>query len=65
MKITISRNKREGRYAGYYPYRWPYNYYGHKRWDAWAMAEFYPRIQSVYWEGWNKDVAPDNAMSYK
>lgn len=49
MKVTISRNKREGRYAGYYPCRWPFNYFGHKRWDEWAMAEFYPRIYGTKW----------------
>ena len=47
MKVSISRNKREGYYAGYY--RPCYDFQKktkrrHRRWSWWAMNEFYPPI---------------------
>ena len=50
MKISISRNRREGYYAGYCPAHIHFGRGGHRRWDAWAMSEFYPRIDGVYWQ---------------
>lgn len=47
MKITISRNKREGYYAGYYPWHPHFGKAGHRRWSRFAMYEFYPRIFGV------------------
>lgn len=45
MKIIASRNKREGYYAGYYASRVHFVNGGHKRWDAWCMCEFYPKVR--------------------
>lgn len=45
MKIIASRNKREGYYAGYYASRIHFVNGGHKRWDAWCMCEFYPKVR--------------------
>jgi len=60
-KLQQSRNKREGFYAGYYPWHIHFGKGGHKRWDSWAMGEFYPRIQGVTWvnEMWS-----EAALSY-
>lgn len=44
LKVSISRNKREGYYAGYYPTCSIFGKGGHKRWDAFSMGESYPRI---------------------
>lgn len=63
MKITISRNTREGYYAGFYPagiIDHPVYYAGHKRWPKWAMSEQHckcnPRIHGVTWvnEMWDE-----------
>ena len=45
QRFLLSRNKREGYYAGYYPIH-PFfeGKAGHKRWPWFAMSEFYPRI---------------------
>lgn len=49
-KLNLSRNKREGYYAGYYPWHTVFERAaGHRRWDAWAMSEFYPRIYGTLW----------------
>ena len=49
MKVTLSRNKREGYYAGYYPLSFMNNKAGHRRWDWFSMSEFYPRIWGTKW----------------
>lgn len=43
----MSRNKREGYYAGYYPKHSISGKAGHRRWPEEAMIEFYPRIYGV------------------
>lgn len=44
---TLSRNKREGYYAGYYPRHPHFGKGWHRRWTAFEMSEFYPRIDGV------------------
>lgn len=52
MKVSISRNKREGYYAGYYR---PISDFmkktkrRHRRWSWFAMNEFYPPIWGSVW----------------
>ncbi len=52
MKVSISRNKREGYYAGHYR---PCDDFARKtkprahRWSAWAMSEFYPPVWGSVW----------------
>lgn len=42
-RVLVSRNRREGYYAGYYG-QWHHIPAGHRRWDSEAMAEFYPKV---------------------
>ena len=53
MKVSISRNKREGYYAGHYR---PYDDFARKtkpkawRWSWFAMREFYPPVWGCPWK---------------
>jgi hypothetical protein len=51
IQPSVSRNKREGYYAGHYPSHMHFGKGGHKRWDWFSMNEFYPRIWGVHL-GW-------------
>ncbi len=46
--MNKSRNQREGYYAGHYPHHAIFGKGGHKRWSAWAMCEFYPKVNRTY-----------------
>ena len=46
----ISRNKREGYYAGYYRPSDSREKRRHRRWDAWSMSEFYPPRFGCIWK---------------
>lgn len=63
-KLILSRNKREGYYAGYYPYHIIFGEGGHRRWPRWAMSELYPRIRGVTWveKMWD-EMASENHVS--
>lgn len=46
QRFLVSRNKREGYYAGHYRAQ-SFDYKMHVkawRWSAWAMSEFYPPV---------------------
>ena len=51
QRLLVSRNQREGHYAGYYPSETGSNKGRHKRWTYFSATEFYPRISgSIYYE---------------
>ena len=53
MKVSISRNKREGYYAGYYRPCYDFDKKTkrrHRRWSWFAMNEFYPPIWGSVWK---------------
>ena len=69
LKVSVSRNEREGYYAGYYPAHIHFGKAGHRRWDAWAMMEFYPRINGVCWQererlNFNSQIAAWNTLNH-
>ena len=53
MKVSISRNKREGYYAGYYRPCYDFDKKTkrrHRRWSWFAMNEFYPPVWGSVWK---------------